>query len=246
MVEGENSAVQALLGRWQQVKDRLAAAVKTAGRPSEDVRLLAVSKFHPAWMVAALADAGQQFFGENYVQEALEKRAELLDAGKAGNVHWHMIGHVQHRKAGLVAGAFDCIETLDSIRLADALERHCVKENCTQPILFEVNVGEEAQKTGISAGELESLCSHVQTACPHLAPQGLMCIPPVYNAGEEARPYFVRLRTLCEELRIHSGLALPELSMGMSGDFEYAVLEGSTMVRVGTDIFGPRPVKQRD
>ena len=231
--------------RYEAVLSRLDKGLAQAGRKAGDVRLLAVSKLHPACDVAELAGMGQADFGENYVQEALEKRQELenADLGLASSLRWHMIGHVQSRKAGMVAGHFSLVHTLDSMKLADCMEKHLVQYDIKQNVLIEVNVGEEDQKTGLSRQDLHALADHVCQNCPHLALQGLMCIPPVYDAGEEARPYFALLRRLCEELRTYSGMPLPELSMGMSGDFEWAIAEGATIVRVGTDIFGARPPK---
>ncbi len=236
----------ALRVRYEAVLERLDKALDMAGRKAGDVRLLAVSKLHPAEMVAALAAMGQVDFGENYVQEAMEKRAELegADLKLASALRWHMIGHVQSRKAAQVAGAFALVQSVDSVKLASNLEKRCAALETVQPILIEVNVGDEEQKTGLSRADLPALAEHVQANCPHLELRGLMCIPPVFDAGEAARPYFSLLRELTEGLRARTGLALPEVSMGMSGDFEWAVAEGSTMVRVGTDIFGPRPPKK--
>ena len=178
------------------------------------------------------------------IQEAMEKRAEIEAMDRPRTIRWHMIGHVQSRKASIVAGAFDLIHSLDSIRLATALEKHCAGKNAKQKVLIEVNVGEEPQKTGVEMKDLDGLAADVIEKCPHLELQGLMCIPPVYNAGAAARPYFARLRELRDKLSASTGLALPHLSMGMSGDFEWAIEEGATFVRVGTDIFGPRPPKK--
>lgn len=230
-----------LRGRYARVLERLDAACAAAGRGRDDVVLIAVSKLHPAADVAAVARAGQLDFGENYVQEALQKREELAGEPACRNVRWHMIGHVQSRKAAQVAGAFALIHTLDSRKLADGLERRLAVLEARQPVLMEVNVAAEPQKSGIMAEDLPALADYIVESCPHLELRGLMCLPPVFDAGEAARPHFARLRVLCEELRARLGLPLPELSMGMSGDFEAAVAEGATMVRIGTDIFGPRP-----
>lgn len=230
--------------RYLSVLERLETAVCHSGRRKEDVTLVAVSKLHPASMVAAVYDLGQIDFGENYVQEAMEKRAEIEAMDRPRTIRWHMIGHVQSRKASIVAGAFDLIHSLDSIHLATALEKHCAVKNAKQKVLIEVNVGEEPQKTGVEMKDLDGLAADVIEKCPHLELQGLMCIPPVYNAGAAARPYFARLRELRDKLSASTGLALPHLSMGMSGDFEWAIEEGATFVRVGTDIFGPRPPKK--
>lgn len=227
--------------RYARVLERLDAACAAAGRGRDDVVLIAVSKLHPAADVAAVARAGQLDFGENYVQEALQKREELAGEPACRNVRWHMIGHVQSRKAAQVAGAFALIHTLDSRKLADGLERRLAVLEARQPVLMEVNVAAEPQKSGIMAEDLPALADYIVESCPHLELRGLMCLPPVFDAGEAARPHFARLRVLCEDLRARLGLPLPELSMGMSGDFEAAVAEGATLVRIGTDIFGPRP-----
>lgn len=232
-----------LAARLGRLRERLGQACAACGRRPEDVLLVAVSKFHPAADVAAVAGAGQVDFGENYVQEALEKRAELAREPFAGRIRWHMIGHVQSRKAAQVAGAFALIHTLDSVKLADALERRLAESGALQPVLMEINIGEEPQKAGVMIGDAAALAEHVLARCPHLELRGLMCLPPVFDAGDAARPYFARLRRLGEDLRSRLGIGLPELSMGMSGDFPAAVAEGATIVRIGTDIFGPRPVK---
>lgn len=236
-----------LLERYARVLDRIDAACASAGRPRESVRLIAVSKLHPAESLAHVAAAGQIDFGENYVQEALQKRQDLsadpATAAQCAGIRWHMIGHVQSRKAPLVAGAFNLVHTLDSRKLADAFERRLAEGGARQPVLFEVNVGGESQKSGVMSADLPELADYVLERCPHLEVQGLMCLPPVFDAGEAARPYFARLRELRDTLSTRLGLPMPELSMGMSGDFEGAVAEGATMVRIGTDIFGPRPAK---
>ena len=232
-----------LAARLASVRERLAEACKANGRRPEDVLLVAVSKFQPASAVAAVAADGQRDFGENYVQEALTKRAELAGDPVASDLRWHMIGHVQSRKAAQVAGAFVLIHTLDSVKLADALERRLAVTGQLQPVLMEINIGAEPQKAGVMPEAAEALGAHVLAACPHLELRGLMCLPPVFDAGDAARPYFARLRRLGEDLRSRLGIAMPELSMGMSGDFAAAVAEGATIVRIGTDIFGPRPPK---
>lgn len=234
---------EALRERYARVLERLDAACAAAGRKREDVTLIAVSKLHPAVDVAEVARAGQLDFGENYVQEALQKREDLAGESACRNLRWHMIGHVQSRKAAQVAGAFALIHTLDSRKLADGLERRLAVLEARQPVLMEVNVAAEPQKSGLMTEDLPALADHILEKCPHLELRGLMCLPPFFDAGEAARPHFARLSALREELRDRLGLPLPELSMGMSGDFAAAVAEGATMVRIGTDIFGPRPPK---
>ena len=231
-----------LLERYARVRERLAAACRAAGRLPEEVRLVAISKLHPAGAVRALARAGQVDFGENYVQEAMQKREELADLPSSA-IRWHMTGHIQSRKAAQVAGAFACIHSLDSRKLADGLERRLVSLELRQAVLLEVNVGAEPQKSGVMVDALPALAEYVLEQCPHLELRGLMCLPPVFDAGEAARPAFALLRRLRDALQDRLGLPLPELSMGMSGDFEAAVAEGASMVRIGTEIFGPRPVR---
>lgn len=228
-------------GRYGDVRQRLDAACAAAGRRPQDVLLLAVSKMQPASALAELLPLGQLDFGESYAQEALDKRLQLAVLAPGAAPRWHMIGHVQSRKAAMVAGEYALIHSLDSTRLADCLERQLAVRARRQKVLIEVNVGGEAQKTGVIPADLSYLAMHVMERCPHLELEGLMCIPPAADAGPAAAPHFARLRRLREALRSETGLGLPHLSMGMSSDFEVAVAEGATIVRVGTDIFGPRP-----
>ena len=230
--------------RWRGVLDGMAEAVRRAGREAGSVRLVAVSKFHPASDIAELCRLGQLDFGENYVQEARAKQAELDGLG----IRWHAIGPVQTNKAKEVAGRFFLLHTLDRADLARALLRR-LPEGETQDVLLQINIGEEPQKSGVAPSGAEALCEEllkgglVSSEGPGLRLRGLMCLPPRCGEGEEARPYFAALRQLRDELSQKTGLSLPELSMGMSGDYRQAIEEGSTMIRVGTDIFGPRPVK---
>ncbi|MDR1659615.1 MAG: YggS family pyridoxal phosphate-dependent enzyme [Desulfovibrio sp.] len=243
-----------LFSRYERVLERLEAACDAAGRSREEVVLVAVSKLHSAAVVAALCSAGQKDFGENYVQEALQKRRHLAAEQKEPcgtrmgfgqcELRWHFIGHLQSRKAAQAAGSFALIHSLDSRGLADALERRLASAGQRQSVLIQVNLAAEAQKSGVTAEDLPPLAEYVVQACPHLDLRGLMCLPPVFDAGQAARPHFARLCALRENLRARLLLPLPELSMGMSGDFEAAVAEGATLVRIGTDIFGPRPLAQ--
>lgn len=236
-------SAESLKDRYARVLDEIEQACRDCGRARDSVRLIAISKFHTAEDMAAVAALGQVDFGENYVQEALEKQRILSMTPVYPNMCWHMTGHVQSRKAALVAGAFSLIHTLDSKKLADAMEKHLAVREQQQDVLLEVNVGEEEQKAGVMACALPELADYVLEHCPHLHLQGLMCLPPVFDAGEAARPYFAQLRLLAEKLRMQTGKALPELSMGMSGDFAGAIAEGATMIRIGTSIFGTRPPK---
>ena len=227
---------------YEKVLDGLENACRKAGRKREEITLVAVSKFHSANDIESVAAKGQLDFGENYLQEADEKK-RILSAYK--DLRWHMIGHVQSRKASGVAGNFLLVHTLDSIKLANAMEKALLEKELVQEVLIEVNIGEEAQKAGVNIKDLHNLAEHVEKFCPHLKIKGLMCLPPVFDAGEAARPYFAKLFQLREGLSRSLGRSLPDLSMGMSGDYEAAIAEGATIVRIGTDIFGPRPLKAK-
>nr|GBO97271.1 hypothetical protein YggS [Nitratidesulfovibrio sp. HK-II] len=252
---------RALLDRRAAVRARVDAAARAAGRDPAGIILVAVSKYHPAASVAALVAAGQRDFGENYVQEALRKQAEVADmTGKAPSVvfspeqgdgpRWHFIGHLQSNKAKDVVGRFALIHTVDSDALARKLDQRLAGMPAqgadgappVQDILLQVNIGDEAQKSGVDPDDLPALAEAV-LALPRLRLLGLMCMPPIFDDGEASRPYFARLRELRDALAARVGLPLPHLSMGMSHDAEVAVAEGATIVRVGTDIFGRRPVR---
>ena len=239
---------QTLQERLHSVRRRLREAALAAKRNPEDITLVAVSKTHPAEAVAAVHALGQVEFGENYVQEVTAKQETL----RALPLHWHFIGHLQSNKAKFVAGRFSLIHTVDSIKLAQNLHKcmgqyapdgEATAASRQQDILIQVNIGEEEQKGGVAAAELTDLAREI-LRLDHLRLQGLMCIPPLNLNAEETRPYFVRLRELKAELERELGLTLPHLSMGMSHDFEAAVAEGATLVRVGTDIFGQRDYEQ--
>ena len=230
--------------RWRRVMEGKAEAERGAGREVGSVRLLAVSKFHPASSIAELFRLGQVDFGENYMQEARAKQAELADLA----IRWHAIGPVQTNKAKEVAGHFSLLHTLGTEALARAVLRR-LPENAVQDALIQVNIGEEPQKSGVAPSDIfnfvETLLEGGLTAenGAQLRLRGLMCLPPNCGEGELARPYFVRLRELRDGLETRFGLELPELSMGMSGDYRQAIEEGATIIRVGTDIFGERPKK---
>lgn len=223
--------------RWRRVADGVAGAARAAGRPADAVRLVAVSKFHPAEAVAELARLGQRDFGENYVQEARAKQEALADLP----LQWHAIGPIQTNKAKEAAGRFALIHTVASERLAEALARR-LEPGAAQEALVQVNIGEEPRKAGVGPDELAPLMERL-LGVPGVRVHGLMCLPPRCGEGEEARPYFARLRELRDETERRFGVDLPHLSMGMSGDYRQAVAEGATLVRVGTDIFGPRPIR---
>jgi PLP dependent protein len=220
------------------VRERIGRAARRAGRAAEQIRLVAVSKtVEPERVLEAVA-AGIQILGENYVQEAQKKMAAV-----GHGVSWHFIGHLQSNKAKPAVRLFDCIHTVDRLSLAEELNRIAKQQGKIVPILLEVHLSEEITKFGAAEPEIWPLAEKI-SAMDGLALKGLMTMPPYFDDPEESRPYFIRLRKLAEELaRKNPGISGGELSMGMSNDFEVAVEEGATLVRVGTAIFGPRPAK---
>ena len=222
------------------VRERIAAAARSAGRLPQSIRLMGVTKYHPAELVAQAAPF-IDLIGENKVQEASAKKELLADGC---GLPWHLIGHLQRNKARRALSSFDLIESLDSKELAETLERILAEENRKKfPVLLEVNISGEEAKTGAAPENLPALLEAIQKECPRLSPEGLMTVASDTENETELRRQFSRLRLLSEKLRLTSGLALPELSMGMSGDFEAAIKEGATIVRVGSAIFGPRLYK---
>jgi hypothetical protein len=222
-----------------EIRARMEQAARRAGRDPAEVALMAVSKTHPAAAIAEAISAGQLLFGENRVQEFAAKR-EQLPSQTAGAM-FHFIGHLQSNKATRAVELFDAIDSVDSLRLAERLNQEAERQGRKLDALIEVNVGGEAAKAGAdpASEELRSLLD-AQPRLPNLAIRGLMTVPPYTEDPEGARPFFLRLRQLRDRLRASTGLALPQLSMGMSHDFEVAIEEGSTCVRVGTAIFGAR------
>lgn len=220
--------------RIAQVQERIVAAAGAAGRPRESIKLVAVSKSQPAWAVAEAHRLGLTTFGENYAQEVSAKARELSDAP---GLRWHFVGHLQTNKVRIVAPVIESIHSVDSTHLAAELGRRLAALGRTIEVLIEVNVAKEPAKTGCSPSELETIIDAVR-AQPSLQLRGLMTMPPYNPDPERGRPFFAALRAL---QTLHGGRAeLPELSMGMSDDFEVAIGEGATLVRVGTAIFGER------
>jgi hypothetical protein len=217
----------------ENVKQRIAAAARRAGRDPAAVRLVAVSKTVATDLVRQAAAAGQRLFGENYLQEARAKIAAL-----GPGLAWHLVGSLQTKKAGAAVELFDLIHALDRLKLARALDQAAARAGKVQEVLIQVNMGEEESKSGVAPEAAPELLQEVMRL-PHLRVTGLMTMPP-WLPPEEVRPYFRALRELRDRLRQEFGLLLEELSMGMSGDYEVAVEEGATLVRVGTAIFGSR------
>jgi pyridoxal phosphate enzyme (YggS family) len=217
--------------RLEKVELRIAAACKRAGRSRDSVRLLAVSKTKPPEAIREAANCGLRLFGENKVQEA-QSKIPMCPSG----LEWHLIGHLQSNKAKLAANLFQMIHSVDSLKLLRALDAHA---GTSLPVLLQVNVSGEASKSGMAPGEVAEVieaANQMQKVEVH----GLMSIPPFTADPEKARGHFVALRELRDRLQQETGTPLPELSMGMSHDLEVAIEEGSTWVRIGTDLFGGR------
>ena len=231
-------ASQTLSERFADVRSRVAAAARRSNRSPDEVALIAISKTHPAEMLRDGLRAGITDFGENRVQEAEEK---ILKLGRTA-ARWHLVGHLQTNKAGKAVKLFDCIHSLDSIDLAQRLDRLCIAEGRAElEVLVQIDLGGEQTKTGIDPRALPELLTALK-GCQRLSLIGLMTLPPYFANPDCARPYFKTLRELRDELRAQGdfGERSGELSMGMSHDFEIAIEEGATMVRVGTAIFGER------
>jgi pyridoxal phosphate enzyme (YggS family) len=222
-----------------RVRERMDEAARRAGRDPGKIRLVAVSKtVDPDRIREALA-AGVDSLGENYVQEA-QKKIEELGHGAT----WHFIGHLQTNKAKVAARLFDWFHSVDSLRLAEELNRVAVQQKKVLPVLLQINLGQEPTKFGALREDTFQLLEKIGSL-PGISVKGLMTLPPFFDDPEKSRPYFRALRELAEAAsrRKIAGVSLNELSMGMSGDFETAIEEGATLVRVGTAIFGARPGK---
>jgi pyridoxal phosphate enzyme (YggS family) len=214
---------------------RIEAAAARAGRDPGEIKLIAVSKTHPAETIREAIAAGQTIFGENKVQEA---EGKIVGIGREA-AEWHLIGHLQSNKARRAVQLFDVIHSLDSLELARRLERICIEEERAElPVLVQVDLGLEETKSGVTEDDLPELVEFLK-GCERLKFTGLMVLPPYFEDPEAARSFFKRLRGLRDSLLDGKG----ELSMGMSHDFEAAIEEGATMVRVGTAIFGEREYK---
>jgi pyridoxal phosphate enzyme (YggS family) len=222
----------------QQVRQKIEAAALRASRKPEEILLIGVSKTHPAAAIREAYGAGLRHFGENRVQEWEGKLGALADLSAT----WHLIGHLQSNKAARAAKAFHSVDSVDDWSLAQRLDRAYAEKGTDEKlrVLIEVHVGGEETKSGVSATDLPELAKHILTLS-HLEFAGLMCIPPFRENPDEVRPFFETLRKLKEQLESRLERTLPTLSMGMSHDFEAAILEGSTEIRIGTAIFGTRP-----
>lgn len=232
-----------VIDNFHRVKDRIGAAASSVDRNQDRIRLVVVTKGHPLEIVQEAIAAGAKHLGENYVEEALPKIASVENVG---DLKWHMIGHVQSRKARRVCEHFDWVQTVDSHRLATRMDRFAGEMGKRVPILLECNVSGEETKFGWTAWnelEWEELAEEIEPILEmrNLEVSGLMTMAPFFPDAEEARPYFIRLRNLRDFLRAkYPQSSWDELSMGMSGDFEVAIQESATIVRIGTAILGER------
>jgi hypothetical protein len=238
MRNGDSRNADAIARNVCEVLDRIGRAAIRAGRRPETVRLVAATKSVPAERIRRAIDAGVRLIGESRLQEALPKIGALSDVR---NVRWHFIGQLQRRKVKAVVGTFELIHSVDSVELAAEIDRRAGDAGIRQDVLLEINVGREATKAGFAPDEAADAVAAIE-AMPNLAVQGLMAVPPPGPDAEASRPYFRTLRELAVALA-SPGLRLvrmEELSMGMSQDFEVAIEEGATLVRVGTALFGER------
>lgn len=241
----DETLIDILRARLEIVQEQITLAAQSASRNPANTRLVVVTKMHPVEKIHAVIEAGARVLGENYAEEATAK----INALTTTSVEWHMIGHVQSRKASLIAGHFDLMHTLDSLKLATRLDRFSAEAGRILPVLLEVNVSGEGSKCGYPAwdeSQWPRLVDEILPLCalPNLQICGLMSMPPFADQAEESRPYFARLRRLQAYLfKVVQVARWDELSMGTSVDYSVAVQEGATLVRVGTAIMGERLVR---
>jgi hypothetical protein len=235
-----NMAETSIRENFLRIQERIEEAARRAGRRAEEITLIGVSKTHPAEAIREGYEAGLRHFGENRVQEWEGKRSGADDLSAT----WHLIGHLQSNKATRAAKLFHSIDSVDDFALAQRLVRARIETGAAGKlrVLIEVQIAKEEAKSGVEVEELPGLAERI-AALPMLQLAGLMCIPPLTENKEDGRPYFARLRAMRDDLGQRLGRALPVLSMGMSHDFEVAIEEGATEVRVGTALFGTRAAK---
>lgn len=222
-----------------RVREQIAGAAAKAGRSANDVELVAISKTHPVEMVREAIEAGQTLFGESRVQEARTKIPDL-----PSNIRWHFVGHLQKNKVRQALPLFEMIHSVDSLALAQDINRIAEEEGSFPRVLLEVNVAGEGSKFGFASHQLRQQIGAL-LALPRLSIEGLMCIPPLAVESEDSRKFFVEVRELRDSLEKEFSLKLPQLSMGMTQDFSVGIEEGATLVRVGTAIFGERSKKRK-
>jgi pyridoxal phosphate enzyme (YggS family) len=223
----------------ERVREQIAIAAANSGRSADDVELVAIAKTHPAEKVREAVEAGQTLFGESRVQEARAKIPEL-----SSNIRWHFVGHLQKNKVRPALPLFEMIHSVDSLALAQDINRIAEEEGLYPRVLLEVNVAGEGSKFGFAPDDLREQMEAL-LALPRLSIEGLMCIPPLAVESEDSRKFFVQVRELRDSLEKEFNMKLPQLSMGMTQDFPIGIQEGATLVRVGTAIFGERSKKQK-
>ena len=231
--------MSSILDNLERVREQIAQAAAKAGRNLKDVELVAISKTHPAQKVREAVEAGQALFGESRVQEARAKIPEL-----SSNIRWHFVGHLQKNKVRQALPLFEMIHSVDSLTLAQDVNRIAEEEGLYPRVLLEVNVAGEGSKFGFAPVHLREQME-ILLALPRLSIEGLMCIPPLAVESEASRNFFMQLRKLRDSLEKEFSMKLPQLSMGMTQDFPIGIEEGATLVRVGTAIFGERSKKQK-
>jgi pyridoxal phosphate enzyme (YggS family) len=231
--------MSSILDNLARVREQIAQAAAKAGRDIKDVELVAITKTHPAEKVREAVEAGQTLFGENRVQEARAKITEL-----SSNIRWHFVGHLQKNKVRQALPLFEMIHSVDSLALAQDINRIAEEEGLYPRVLLEVNVAREGSKFGFAPDDLREQMEAL-LALPRLSIEGLMCIPPLAVESEDSRKFFVQVRELRDSLEKEFNMKLPQLSMGMTQDFPIGIQEGATLVRVGTAIFGERSKKQK-
>jgi pyridoxal phosphate enzyme (YggS family) len=231
--------MSSILDNLERVREQIAQAAAKAGRDVKDIELVAIAKTHPAEKVREAVEAGQTLFGESRVQEARAKISEV-----SSNIRWHFVGHLQKNKVRQALPLFEMIHSVDSLALAQDINRIAEEEGLYPRVLLEVNVAGEGSKFGFAPDDLREQMEAL-LALPRLSIEGLMCIPPLAVEEEDSRKFFVQVRELRDSLEKEFNMKLPQLSMGMTQDFPIGIQEGATLVRVGTAIFGERSKKQK-
>jgi pyridoxal phosphate enzyme (YggS family) len=231
--------MSSILDNLERVREQIAQSAAKAGRDVNDVELVAIAKMHPAEKAREAVEAGQTLFGESRVQEARAKISEL-----SSNIRWHFVGHLQKNKVRQALPLFEMIHSVDSLALAQDVNRIAEEEGLYPRVLLEVNVAGEGSKFGFAPDDLREQMEAL-LALPRLSIEGLMCIPPLAVESEDSRRFFVQVRELRDSLEKEFNMKLPQLSMGMTQDFPIGIQEGATLVRVGTAIFGERSKKQK-
>jgi len=231
--------MSSILDNLERVREQIVQAAAKAGRDVKGVELVAITKTHPAENVREAVEGGQTLFGESRVQEARAKISEL-----SSNIRWHFVGHLQKNKVRQALPLFEMIHSVDSLALAQDINRIAEEEGLYPRVLLEVNVAGEGSKIGFEPDDLREQMEAL-LALPRLSIEGLMCIPPLAVESEDSRKFFVQVREVRDSLEKEFRMKLPQLSMGMTQDFPIGIEEGATLVRVGTAIFGERSKKQK-